>query len=408
MEFVKQAWDPGPCDAGLSGVAGSLLSMQRSLIEWDRMVFGSVRNQIKELREQIEVEQAGSLYRGPSERERSLMSTLSTVLAREEMMERQRSRIAWLREGDRNTEFFQARAKAQGRSNRIKILTADNGRVLTGQEDLEQLTCDFYQKLFTAQDELSPELVCAHVPHKVTPLMNDMLDKLFTEEEVEKALFQMAPGKAPGVDGFNAGFFQAHWEMLRPCVVPAVLNFLNGGELSEKVNKTLLVLIPKVSNPQDLSQYRPISLCNVLYKICLKTMANRMRTILDEVVSEEQSAFVPGRLITDNVLIAYECIHHLKKKKGKIGECAIKLDMAKAYDRVEWRYLEAVMKALGFSEQWCNLVMKCVTTVSFSVCVNGVFSETFKPTRGIRQGNPISPYLFLLCVGAEYGPDTNQ
>jgi hypothetical protein len=249
-----------------------------------------------------------------------------------------------------------------------------------------------------AQDELSPELVCAHVPHKVTPLMNDMLDKLFTEEEVEKALFQMAPGKAPGVDGFNAGFFQAHWEMLRPCVVPAVLNFLNGGELSEKVNKTLLVLIPKVSNPQDLSQYRPISLCNVLYKICLKTMANRMRTILDEVVSEEQSAFVPGRLITDNVLIAYECIHHLKKKKGKIGECAIKLDMAKAYDRVEWRYLEAVMKALGFSEQWCNLVMKCVTTVSFSVCVNGVFSETFKPTRGIRQGDPISPYLLLLCA----------
>ena len=127
-------------------------------------------------------------------------------------------------------------------------------------------------------------------------------------------------------------------------------------------------------------------------------MANRLRLILDEVVSEEQSAFVPGRLITDNVLIAYECIHHLKKKKGKTGECAIKLDMAKAYDRVEWRYLESIMRVLGFSETWCTRVMKCVTTVSFSVRVNGVFSEIFKPSRGIRQGDPISPYLFLLCA----------
>lgn len=154
------------------------------------------------------------------------------------------------------------------------------------------------------------------------------------------------------------------------------------------VNKTLLVLIPKVANPQDLSQYRPISLCNVLYKLCSKTMANRLRGILEEVISVEQSAFVPGRLITDNVLIAYECIHYLRKKKGKTGSCAIKLDMAKAYDRVEWNYLEAVMQALGFPSSWCALVMKCV---------NGVASDSFTPTCGIRQGDPISPYLFLLC-----------
>lgn len=214
---------------------------------------------------------------------------------------------------------------------------------------------------------LEPKAICRHVSRRVTSEMCDILNQPFSEEEVEAALFQMAPSKAPGVDGFNAGFFQTHWHLVKGCVLPAVLTFLSGGDLPEEVNKTLLVLIPKVSNPQDLSQYRPILLCNVLYKICSKTMANRFRRILEEVISDEQSVFVPGRLITDNVLIAYECIHYLRNKRGKSGDCAIKLDMAKACDRVEWRYLEAIMRTLGFPEAWCALVMKCVTTVSFSV-----------------------------------------
>lgn len=161
--------------------------------------------------------------------------------------------------------------------------------------------------------------------------MNESLMKPFTPEEVRRALFMMGPNKATG-PGLIAGFYQFHWEWLGPEVIDVVLIFLNRRLMPPETNTTTIVLIPKVKHPQEMKQFRPILLCNVIYKICSKVLANRLRVCLDEIISEEQSAFVPGRLIMDNVLVAYECTHYLKRKKGKSGACAIKLDMAKAYD----------------------------------------------------------------------------
>ena len=202
------------------------------------------------------------------------------------------------------------------------------------------MTMSFYKNLYSSEGVSDMELVLDTVPTKITPAMNDQLLAPFERKEVKEALFQMFPTKAPGPDGFPAHFFQFHWDLCGEEVTSVVLRVLRGEDDVSSINDTLIVLIPKVERADELGQYRPISLCNVIYKIASKVVANSLKVILPEVIAEEQSAFVPGRLITDNIITAYECLHSMKQKKARDLRCfALKLDMRKAYDQVEWSYL---------------------------------------------------------------------
>ena len=170
--------------------------------------------------------------------------------------------------------------------------------------------------------------------------MHQILSSDFIVDKIKAALFQMGPTKAPRPDGMNALFYQKFWHVVGDNVVFVVLDYLNYGVMLPDINHTNIVLIPKVKNPEKMFDFQLISLCNVSYKIISKVLANRLKQILLAIISPIQSAFVPGRLITYNILVAYETLHTMhSRKKGKKGLLALKLDISKVYDWVEWTLL---------------------------------------------------------------------
>jgi exonuclease III len=333
--------------------------------------------------------------------EKEIREEIHTLLEQEEIKWKQRAKEDWLRDGDRNTKYFHACANHRQRKNRIDHIEDRLGRECEDATSVEKAFVEYFKFLFTSSNAHDTSECTDAIEGRLTESMKAGLTAIYTEDEIHRALMQMAPVKAPGPDDFSADFYQQQWSTVGLEVCKVVLHFLNGARMEENINMTHIALIPKKIAPRSVSDFRPISLCNVSYKIIAKVLANRLKLTLPHIISANQSAFIPGRLITDNIVAAYETLHSMESRMwGKVGYMGIKLDMSKAYDRVEWNFLEAVMRKMEFPEVWISLVMGCVKSVSYSVIVNGQPVGNIKPTRGIRQGDPLSPYLFLLCAEA--------
>ena len=192
-------------------------------------------------------------------------------------------------------------------------------------------------------------------------------------------------------------FYQNYWSLVGDDVSKTISSMLNSATIPRPLNHTFITLIPKTKNHLAVTDCRPISLCNVFCKIFSKVIANRLNKILPSIIIEHQSAFTKTRLILDNILVEFETLHSMNiHKSSKSGYMAVKLDMSEAYDRVEWSFLEEVMRMMGFNEQWIALMMICVKTMSYSVLLNGEPKGMIEPSRSIRQGDPLSPFLVLL------------
>ena len=219
--------------------------------------------------------------------------------------------MLWATQGDRNSKYVHIRATQQKRKNTIQKLRSENGQWSSSSEEVIEILIGYFQELYTSVNQVPCDIATEAIEKVINPDLNDQLAHDFTAWEVQKAIKEMAPLKAPGPDGMPPLFYQRYWGTIGNDVTHSVLHFLNSACLPENLNHTFITLIPKKISPEYASDFRPISLCNVLYKIFSKVLANRIKKILPKIISEHQSAFTKSRLISDNILVAFKSLHSM-------------------------------------------------------------------------------------------------
>ncbi|GJU92745.1 putative RNA-directed DNA polymerase, eukaryota, reverse transcriptase zinc-binding domain protein [Tanacetum coccineum] len=270
-----------------------------------------------------------------------------------------------------------------------------NATWITDPKLIKDAFLQFYKVKFQAHDD---QVVFPNLPYSLT-LDNrdrDNLERWVNLDEIKEAIWDCSSSKAPGPDGYTFAFVKKLWGTIHKDLHEFVDYFFTYSTMPHGANSSFFTLIPKVNNPTCITDFRPISLIGIHYKIIVKILANRLAKVIDKIISKEQSAFIVGRQILDGPLILTEIIEWYKIRKKKL--LIFKVDFEKAFDSISWKFLDHILVKLGFGQKWCSWIKACIVSSRASILINGSPTFEFSINRGIRQGDPLSSFLFILIM----------
>ncbi|XP_075653884.1 uncharacterized protein LOC142624237 [Castanea sativa] len=436
-------------DMGFSGAKYTWSIYERAVASfttkakiWNKEVFGNIFSRKRKIEARLRGIQI-ALSNRPSQSlvdlENDLRGEYAEVFRIEEEFWFMKSRVEVPVNGDSNTSFYHTSTITRRIRNKIVNLRDGNGDWIGNDTDVAKHVRDGFIAFYTTEP--------------------------ISDQEIKNSIWSMKLFKALEPNGLQAGFFHRFWLLVSSSVIKAVQGVFHSGKVSKNLKKALISLIPKCSGADCLSSYKPISLCNTVYKAvskvivarlrpylnyskdkkqncwpsgCGKVLKNlsktlitlipkrpgadylssyrpinlcntvykavskvivaRLRPYLTDLVSPMQTAFVPGSKCIDNIVIVQEILHSMSRNKGSSCQMTIKIDLEKAYDRLEWSFIRDTLALFKVPNFLLNVIMSCITSSSIVVLFNGGALEDFRPIRGIRQGNPLSPYVFIMCM----------
>jgi hypothetical protein len=402
LEIVKNGWNFHTFGNHMFVLQAKLKHLKIILKDWAQQTYGngsSLSSSIREKLFQVQLE----IQRCPDHQqmihtEASLHKDLSKALTEENKMAKQKSKHEWQLNGDKNSATFHKRLKIEQSSTNIFSILDIHGQPCDSQVSIQDAFMEYFQHNL-GKPQIPSIFLHQFAQYQLPKIPDDMytdLVKEISDDEIKHAIFGLNSNSSPGPDGYNAHFFKITWDIIGRDFVKAIKNFFSHSKLISGINATKIALIPKISHPTSVDQFRPIACCNVIYKCIARILAARMKTPLDGLISANQSAFLPGRDITDNILLASELMKGYNRKIIS-PRCVLKLDILKAYDSIQWKTIIYILYKMNFPIPFLCWLYTCISTVKYSLSINGNIFGYFGATQGIRQGDPVSPYLFI-CV----------
>lgn len=397
---VQKVWDQNVSGCTMYSVMTKLKRLKKEVRKLN-VACGNVHDNVNSLREEVAKAQMDLNVDPDSDDFRNkqayLLKEFKTAIRDEEVFLSQKAKIHWLKEGDHNSAYFHNVVKGRVNRNRVEAIEDMRGQSFFGSEVGDQFVKHFESILGCAvgvDNIMNPETLFTKRLHSTQA---EYMVREISDVEVRDAMFDIEDTKALGPDGFSSKFFKSAWSVIGDEICQAVKEFFHNGKLLKEISATVLALVPKIPSPKNVTDYRPIVCCNVIYKCISKILVNRVKDCLDILVNENQSAFIPNRQISDNILLAQEIMQNYHRNTGS-KRCAFKIDIQKAYDTVNWDFLHEILKRFGFHPCMVHWIMMCVTTTSYTININGEHQGFFRGMRGLRQGDPLSPYLFTLVM----------